>query len=61
MRAATDKHAWLNDNKFIRLVLLELQEKLIKAGYLEPSVVEASDLAFNDRMERASKIFYEYV
>ena len=36
LKEAHDKHAFLQDNKYINLDLLELQELLIKAGYLQP-------------------------
>lgn len=63
MQEAADKHAFLEENKFIRLELLELQEKLVKAGYLEPEECQkiSSSMPYEVRMERASRIFYEYV
>ena len=61
MKDATNKHEWLNDNKFIRLELLELQEKLVSGGYLQPTEVNTVEWSFSDRMERASKTFYDYV
>ena len=53
----------MNDNRFIRLELLELQDLLLKAGYLEPEEAQSltSKQPYDVRMERASQIFYEYV
>mmetsp|Transcript_31265 Transcript_31265/g.47848 ORF Transcript_31265/g.47848 Transcript_31265/m.47848 type:complete len:320 (+) Transcript_31265:247-1206(+) len=36
LQSASNKHEFLSENKYIRLELLELQEKLVVAGYLEP-------------------------
>lgn len=56
MQEAIDKHAFLQENEYIKYDLLELQEMLVKGGYLEPE--EASKhLAsepFENRMERAA-------
>ena len=63
IQEAADKHKFLEENKFVRLELLELQEKLVKAGYLEPEETQkiSSSMPYDVRMERASRIFYEYV
>jgi hypothetical protein len=63
IQEAADKNEWLEENKFIRLELLELQEMLVKAGYLEPEEVAkySSELPYEDRMERAARIFYNHV
>ena len=36
MMEATDKHAFLQENKYIYYDLQELQELMVKAGYLNP-------------------------
>ena len=36
LKAAHDEHSFLQEHKYIHLDLLELQEMLIKAGYLQP-------------------------
>jgi len=53
----------MHENKFIRLELLELQEMLVKAGYILPEEAEkfSSSQPQAVRMERAARIFYEYV
>jgi hypothetical protein len=63
MSEASDKHAFLQENQYIKFDLLELQELLVKGGYIEPdeaSAVLASE-PFDQRMQRASDIFYDYV
>jgi len=37
---ATDKNAFLQENKFIYYDIQELQELLVKGGYLEPEEAE---------------------
>ena len=51
------------ENKFIRLELLELQEKLVKGGYLLPEEANliSSSQPYDVRMQRAARIFYNYV
>ena len=63
LQEANDKHEWMAENKFIRLELLELQEMLVRAGYVDPEEAEKFSSAQPQevRMERASRIFYEYV
>lgn len=53
----------MNENKFIRLELLEVEEKLVKAGYLLPEEAQnvRSWRSTNVRMQRAAQIFYNYV
>lgn len=36
MSEATDKHAFLMENEYIKYDLLELEELLVKGGYLDP-------------------------
>ena len=43
MKQAHDKHEFLKENKYIHLDLLELQEMLIKAGYLMPDEKPIAD------------------
>lgn len=63
MLEAADKHSFIKENEYIKYDLLELQEMLVKGGYLEPA--EASQHlaqeAFEDRMTRAADVFYDYV
>jgi hypothetical protein len=64
MSEAADKHAFLLDNNYIKYDLLELQELLVKGGYLDPNEAAGSVLsneAFDERMQRASDVFYDYV
>lgn len=57
-----DKHTFLAENKYVYYELLQLQELLVKGGYLTPEEAQKIDPTqkFNDRMRRASHIFYEY-
>jgi hypothetical protein len=42
--------------------MLELQEMLVKGGFLEPSeALSEIDGSIESRMQRASNIFYEYI
>jgi hypothetical protein len=36
MEEATDKHAFLSENPYIKYDILELQELLVNAGYMDP-------------------------
>jgi hypothetical protein len=36
MQEAADKHAFLQENQYIKFDLLELQELLVKGGYIQP-------------------------
>ena len=59
---AHDKHKFLQENKYVHLELLELQELLIKAGYLQP---EEKGEGYNTvgalGMDAAVEVFYDYV
>jgi hypothetical protein len=57
-----DQHAFMQENKYIRLEMLELEELLVEAGYIDPDEADAatSTASFKDRMDRATKIFYDY-
>jgi len=60
---AKDKHTFMQENKFIYYDMLELQELLVKGGYLNPEEAEQmlATQPYDARMDRASEIFYEYV
>jgi hypothetical protein len=53
---AGDKHEFIKENKYIYYNLLELQELLVKGGYINPE--EAFEMnekqPYDIRMERAS-------
>jgi len=53
----------MEENKFIYYDLLELQDLMVRAGYINPEEAEKFSAAqpYEVRMERASRIFYEYV
>ena len=62
MSEAADKHKFLQENQYIKYDLLELEELLVKGGYLDPE--ETSALIhepFDQRMQRAADVFYDYV
>lgn len=63
MSEATDKHSFLQDNEYIKYDLLELQELLVKGGYIDPEEANSflSNESFDSRMQRASDVFYDYV
>ena len=64
MSEATDKHTFLQENQYIKYDLLELQELLVKGGYMEPEEAASSVLSqepFDQRMQRAADVFYDYV
>ena len=51
MSEATDKHTFLQENQYIKYDLLELQELLVKGGYIEPEETSAlSQEPFDSRM-----------
>ena len=60
MQAAQNKHEFLAENKYLTFDMLELQEMLVKGGYLDPheALVGQHD-SLERRMERASTVFYE--
>ena len=63
LQEASDKHAFMEENRFIRYEMLELQELLVRAGYIDPEEAEkfSAEQPYEVRMERAARIFYEYV
>lgn len=60
LQAAQNKHEFLAENKYLTFDMLELQEMLVKGGYLDPheALVGQHD-SIERRMERASSVFYE--
>ena len=40
LQEAGDKHAFMEENRFIRYEMLELQELLVRAGYIDPEEAE---------------------
>ncbi len=56
MQEALDKHAFLQENEYIRYDVLELQEMLVKGGYLDPDEANKalSKEPFDRKMERAA-------
>ena len=56
MQSAADKHEFLTENPYIKYDLLELQEMLVKGGYIEPDELKANlqEEPFQKRMQRAS-------
>lgn len=63
LQEASDKHNFLKENKYIEYDLLELQELLVKGGYLNPeeALLGKNESDFDSRMERASQVFYDLV
>ena len=65
MSEATDKNAFLIENEYIKYDLLELEEMLVKGGYLEPEEAFGhkvmSKEPVDQRMQRAADVFYDYV
>jgi hypothetical protein len=53
----------MKENKFVHLELLELQELLVKGGYIKPEEAYSNNnlQSFEIRMEKASAVFYDYV
>ena len=63
MKTAVDQHKFLKENKYIYLDLLELQEMLIKAGFLQPEEIFVSeDVQIGTLgMDAAVEVFYDFV
>ena len=63
MSDAFDDHKFLQDNKYIKYDLLQLQEKLVEAGLMDPyesiGRVELENIPLSERMGRATEIFYD--
>lgn len=60
---ASDKYAFLQENDYIRYDMLELQERLVRGGYIdhEEALNYLTNEPFEKRMNRAAKVFYDYV
>ena len=56
MLEASDKHAFLQENEYIKYDLLELQEMLVKGGYMGPdeALQHLANESFESKMDRAS-------
>lgn len=56
MLEVADKNLFIRENDYIKYDLLELQERLVKGGYLNPEEASAhlAKEPFEQRMERAS-------
>jgi hypothetical protein len=56
MSEALDKHAFLQENEYIKYDLLELQEMLVKGGYLDPEEAfrHLANEPFEAKMDRAA-------
>jgi hypothetical protein len=63
MLKAVDKHSFLLRNQNIKYELLEIEEMLIKAGFIEPQDFKKDDetKSFTERMDSAAKVFYEFM
>ena len=63
LKEAHDKHEFLQDNEYIQLDLLELQEMLIKAGYLSPEEKSLSNELSRGAlgMDAAVEVFYNVI
>lgn len=62
LKDAQDKHAFLQANKYLRYDMLELQELLVKGGYIDPQeALTTGPKDKNERMARAVDVFYDFV
>lgn len=63
LKAAHDEHTFLQENKYVHYDLLELQEMLIKAGYLHPEeqLVNEDVQVGALGMDSAVEVFYDLV
>jgi uncharacterized protein YjgD (DUF1641 family) len=62
LQEAQDKHEFLQENKYIIYDMLELQELLVRAGYLDPTeALEGSQESIDDQMHRASEVFHDMI
>lgn len=59
----SDKHLFIYENEYLRYDILELQEMLVKAGYLDPEEAQKhlAQESFENKMDRAANVFYDYV
>lgn len=63
LKKAHDEHEFLQENPYVNLDLMELQEMLIKAGYLSPDEQKVGeDVSIgNLGMDAAVEVFYNMV
>ena len=71
LQNANSKHDFLQENQYIKYDLLELQELMVKAGYIQPDEVRLGHVdktIFDDEsrvtelgMQRATDVFYDHV
>lgn len=62
LKDAQDKHAFLKANKYLRYDMLELQELLVKGGFIDPQeALNAGPQSKEERMARAADVFYDLV
>ena len=63
MSDAYDKNDFLRENKYIRYDLLQLQNKLVEAGLMDPyesiGSVMIEEMPLSKRMARATEVFYD--
>ena len=63
MSDAFDKNEFLQKNKYIKYDLLQLQEKLVEAGLLDPyesiGSIKLENMPLSKRMARATEVFYD--
>lgn len=58
LKDAQDKHAFLQANKYLRFDMLELQELLVKGGYIDAQeALTTGPKSKNERMARAVDVF----
>ena len=67
LQNASSKHDFLQENQYIKYDLLELQELMVKAGYIQPDEVRLGNVdktIFNDEsrvtelgMQRATDVY----
>lgn len=61
--SAHDEHTFLQENKYVHYELKELQEMLIKAGYLHPDEIPVNETVQTGAlgMDSAVEVFYDLV
>ena len=63
MTEAFDKFKFLQDHKYIKYELLELEEKMVEAGLIDPNEVTGKtpieEMPFLFKMRRATEVFYD--
>ena len=62
LQEAHDEHEFLQENKYVHFDLMELQELLIKAGYMQPDEKESNEKMVGTLgMDAAVEAFYDLV